>query len=457
MSKGILKYRHLYGELWKDKIENVKPATGSTESCPIMINSQYIAFPWDATGGALAVIKNSAPCKLNPAMPMILAHSMTILDQQFYPYDERYLATSSMDGNIKIWKIPEPFDQSLVDPVSVITGPKRVNLIQWSHTAQWLMASAANDESIRIWNAEKPDINMQFKVNGITENASSIDWNYNCSLIGSTWKDKKIRIADPKSLSYAVEKPGHEGPKSSKFIWLGDTNYALTTGFSKTYERQFSLWDSRNWEKPVNTTNLDNASGVLYPHYNAENGLLYIWGKGDGNIRYYEFHEGVLHFTLDYKTSDNGIGYGFLPRRLVAVEKNELDRVYKLGESKIEIVSLIAPRKSEGFQADLYPDYISNESSLDAEAWFKGSYSPPIKKSYSCNPTITKREFKDLAPSKFEQKGEEKKDSKNGSDKIINDLKTEVETLKKVIEEKNIEISTLKFELEEAKKKAKSS
>jgi hypothetical protein len=37
---------------------------------------------------------------------------------------------------------------------------------------------------------------------------------------------------------------GHQGPKTSKVVFLGDTNRLLTTGFGKQFERQVAIWDA---------------------------------------------------------------------------------------------------------------------------------------------------------------------------------------------------------------------
>jgi hypothetical protein len=36
---------------------------------------------------------------------------------------------------------------------------------------------------------------------------------------------------------------GHQGPKTSKIVFLGDTNRLLSTGFGKQFERQISIWN----------------------------------------------------------------------------------------------------------------------------------------------------------------------------------------------------------------------
>ena len=51
-----LHFRHLFGELYKNKFESISPSTSSSESCGIKGNPLYFAFSWKTNGGgALAV------------------------------------------------------------------------------------------------------------------------------------------------------------------------------------------------------------------------------------------------------------------------------------------------------------------------------------------------------------------------------------------------------------------
>jgi len=37
---------------------------------------------------------------------------------------------------------------------------------------------------------------------------------------------------------------GHQGPKTSKIVFLGDTNRLLSTGFGKQFEREIAIWNA---------------------------------------------------------------------------------------------------------------------------------------------------------------------------------------------------------------------
>ena len=90
-----------------------------------------------------------------------------------------------------------------------------------------------------------------------------MDWNLNGQFIGSTWKDKFIRITDPRTNKFCTELPGHEGGRPAKFSWLGNSNYVATLGFSKEHEREIKVWRLDMMSKPVSTTKIDSSSGVI--------------------------------------------------------------------------------------------------------------------------------------------------------------------------------------------------
>lgn len=45
---------------------------------------------------------------------------------------------------------------------------------------------------------------------------------------------------------------------------MGDLNKIVTTGFSKTSDRQIFVWDSHNLSEPLKQENVDTASGYIY-------------------------------------------------------------------------------------------------------------------------------------------------------------------------------------------------
>ena len=99
---------------------------------------------------------------------------------------------------------------------------------------------------------------------GHTEIIQSLAWNYDGSQLVTTCKDKKIRVYDARTSQPVQITNGHAGIKGARVIWLGNSPNFLTTGFSKTSDRQVYVWDSRNTQTPLKQETIDQASGMYY-------------------------------------------------------------------------------------------------------------------------------------------------------------------------------------------------
>lgn len=194
-----------------------------------------------------------------------------------------------------------------------------------------------------MWDIEK-GVEKQ-EITGHTEIIQSLAWNYNGSLLATTCRDKKLRIFDARSNQIVQEGPGHQGIKGSRVVWLGNSDRLATTGFSRMSDRQLNLWDSNDLTKPIKSEFIDTSSGVLIPHYDMDNNMLYLAGKGDGNIRYYEYDNDELYLLSEFKAIEPQRGMSFLPKRAVHVNECEVARAYKVGTTLIEPISFTVPRK----------------------------------------------------------------------------------------------------------------
>jgi len=126
----------------------------------------------------------------------------------------------------------------------------------------------------------------------------------------------------------------------------------------------------------VKTITLDQSAGVIMPFW-SDNNILFLAGKGDGNIRYYEFENDSLHALSEHKSSDPQRGMCFLPRRALSVSDCEIARAYKVAGSGIEPIAFIVPRKADNFQSDIFPPAPSDEPSVSAGEFFAGKSVAP--------------------------------------------------------------------------------
>lgn len=140
---------------------------------------------------------------------------------------------------------------------------------------------------------------------------------------------------------------GHQGVKGSRCVTMGNSTYFTSTGFSKTSERQVNVWDFKNLSAPLKELSIDNASGMLIPVFDGDTNVLYLAGKGDGNIRYYEWidDDKGLHYLAEYKSSEPQRGIGFLPKRACTINEVEVMRAFKVHTTMVEPISFKVPRK----------------------------------------------------------------------------------------------------------------
>lgn len=309
--------------------------------------------------------------------PLITGHKAAVLDIQWCPHNDDVIASASEDCTVKVWQIPEGglrlnLDESVVD---LVAHQRRVGLVVWHPTAQNILLSGGSDNKVFIWNVGEGEALVEIDFPDIPLSAS---WNWDGSRIVTSCKDKKVRVLDPRSGDLIKESFAHEGAKPIQAIYLKN-GYIFTTGFSRMSERQFALWDGKLQNQVIQE--IDTSNGVLYPFYDADTGIVYLCGKGDSIIRYFEITEEApfVHYLNAFQSNEPQRGMGYMPKRGCNVNNNEISRFYKLHQKGLaEVVSMTVPRKSELFQDDLYPDTISDTPAITAEEWIEGKDSPPI-------------------------------------------------------------------------------
>ncbi|KAL8697344.1 MAG: hypothetical protein Q9201_007169 [Fulgogasparrea decipioides] len=255
---------------------------------------------------------------------------------------------------------------------------RKVGHVLFNPAASNVLATSSGDYTVKIWDVEAGSPRLTLKHTDIVQ---SLSWSANGSLIVTTSRDKKLRIWDVRQEAPAHVSPGHPGAKNSRVTWMGEHDRVATTGFSKMSDRQLGLWDIRDPTEPVGGFQiLDSISGVCMPFWDDGTQCLYLAGKGDGNIRYFEYEHGKFEYLSEYKSADPQRGVAFLPKRGVNTHENEVTRAFKtVNDSYIEPISFIVPRRAEVFQGDIYPPVIGTKPAMSAAEWFDGAEGLPPK------------------------------------------------------------------------------
>jgi len=131
------------------------------------------------------------------------------------------------------------------------------------------------------------------------------------------------------------------------------------------------------------THKIDNTPSSPIPFWEEDNSLLYLTGKGDGNIRIFEIvdTEPYLYFLTEFKSKDPATGIAKLPRIVCNAMKCEITRFLKLTPTgQVIPVRFEVPRQNMNiFQDDLFPPTWDYKPSMTSSEWFAGQ-NKPVKK-----------------------------------------------------------------------------
>ncbi|EKM50835.1 uncharacterized protein PHACADRAFT_264349 [Phanerochaete carnosa HHB-10118-sp] len=393
------KYRHVFGQPGKKEycIENLKVTNNAWDTNFVAASGQYLSINWNASGGgAFAIlplpspftnIPSGIPSKIPDIIPLARSHTGPVLDTDWSPFNDSVVASAADDGKAMIWKVDasvfdgwgtdgwEPRD---FDPVARIdVTPRRVGQILFHPTAEHVLATATGEHTVKLWDLGSPE-SAKSILTGHGDSIQSFAFNPAGNLIVTTCRDRKIRLFDARAGGEAVRiTEGHGGVKGARVVWMGEHDRIATTGFSKMSDRQVGIWDAGSLSN-VKMTSIDQSAGVLMPFW-TDNNILFLAGKGDGNIRYYEYEgeSDTLYPLAEHKSTDPQRGMCFLPRRALNVNDCEIARAYKIAGNTVEPIAFIVPRKSDSFQADIYPPAPSSEPALTAGEFFSGKIAPP--------------------------------------------------------------------------------
>ncbi|KAL8591842.1 hypothetical protein ACOMHN_044338 [Nucella lapillus] len=378
------KFRHVYGSPFRKEqsYENVRITRNAHDSNFCAVNPSNLAVVTESSGGgSFLVLPVERTGRIDLAGPKVSGHAGAVLDIKWNPFNDNMIASGSEDCTVKLWQIPS---SGLVTPltdwwVDLHGHLRRVGYLEWHPTAENIILSAGYDYKCIVWNVEQAEpVNI---VDCHPDTIFSISWNREGSVFATTCKDKKLRTIDPRTSTVAMETLCHLGPKASKAVFV-DNAKVVTTGFSQMSQRQMSLWDLRQSKTPINAVDLDHSCGVILPYYDDDTRVIFLAGKGDGSIKYFEVSntDSCFHFLNIYQSPSPQRGFGVMPKRGCDVQRCEIFRFYKLHAAKnlVEPISMIVPRKSDGFQEDVFPPTAGTIPSLQADEWISGQNREPI-------------------------------------------------------------------------------
>ncbi|XP_048221462.1 coronin-6 isoform X3 [Perognathus longimembris pacificus] len=347
MSRRVVrqsKFRHVFGQAAKadQAYEDIRVSKVTWDSSFCAVNPKFLAIIVEAGGGgAFIVLPLAKTGRVDKNYPLVTGHTAPVLDIDWCPHNDNVIASASDDTTIMVWQIPDYTPvRNITEPIITLEGhSKRVGILSWHPTARNVLLSAGGDNVIIIWNVGTGELLLSLE-DMHPDLIHSVCWNNNGSLLATTCKDKTLRIIDPRKGQVVAN----------------------------------------NFEEPVALQEMDTSNGVLLPFYDPDSSIVYLCGKGDSSIRYFEITDEppFVHYLNTFSSKEPQRGMGFMPKRGLDVSKCEIARFYKLHERKCEPIIMTVPRKSDLFQDDLYPDTPGPEPALEADEWLSGQDAEPV-------------------------------------------------------------------------------
>ncbi|XP_049658387.1 coronin-6 isoform X2 [Accipiter gentilis] len=347
MSRRVVrqsKFRHVFGQPVKadQMYEDIRVSKVTCDSSFCAVNPKFVAIIVESGGGgAFIVLPLAKTGRVDKNHPLVTGHTAPVLDIDWCPHNDNVIASASEDTTVMVWQIPDYVPvRNITEPVVTLEGhSKRVGIISWHPTARNVLLSAGCDNLVILWNVGTGEMLLVLE-DMHTDLIYNVGWNRNGSLLVTTCKDKKVRVIDPRKQQVVAN----------------------------------------NFEEPIALQEMDTSNGVLLPFYDPDSSIVYLCGKGDSSIRYFEITDEApyVHYLNTYSSKEPQRGMGFMPKRGLDVSKCEIARFFKLHERKCEPIVMTVPRKSDLFQDDLYPDTPGPEPALEADEWLSGKDAEPI-------------------------------------------------------------------------------
>ncbi|VDK83513.1 unnamed protein product [Onchocerca ochengi] len=368
------RFRHVYSKSvrrseWYD--------TGPGHGLAVAANPKMIALAIDVpAGGVVQVAKLCRMGRGRMELGKIKDHEGAVCDVKWNPFNDNVLATGSHDATVRIWHID--------DMLRIRAHSRRVHTIEWHTTVDNAVFSASLDGRVVLWNIETDDIVYRIE----DCNAVSMSLSYNCSEFVIATKSHELSIYDARTgEKQRSTQLIHDGSMLSRVLFYGipdasNNERIITTGSSRSTRRQLAIYNSRSLDVPLTVVDIDGGSGFLMPVIDNDLNLLYIAGKGDANIRFYELLDEVpfISYLNESSGSKAHTAVCQLPKRGLNVLQCEIMRIFRVDAEQlvIEPLSFFVPRRADGFQADLYPPTRSPTPSLSFREWLAGLNREPI-------------------------------------------------------------------------------
>lgn len=110
--------------------------------------------------------------------------------------------------------------------------------------------------------------------------------------------------------------------------------------------------------------------------YDDDNGVLFLTGKGNGTIDFFEVSNSELFHLGNYKAKESGSAYADLPKRCMDVRNCEIMRILQLAPNgQVLPIKFMVPRRENQFFQDGKSLHLLKDFFLNNYWFYKKTFS----------------------------------------------------------------------------------
>ncbi|XP_025774970.1 coronin-2B [Puma concolor] len=351
------KFRNVYGKVANREhcFDGIPITKNVHDNHFCAVNARFLAIVTEsAGGGSFLVIPLEQTGRIEPNYPKVCGHQGNVLDIKWNPFIDNIIASCSEDTSRahRGARRPQPAPSL---PAEVLATVISRGGSKHAESGGCLLRSSSSQSELECGES---------------------------SCVTGALPPPNIQRPWLSSFLCPCKEANCKNHRVNRVVFLGNMKRLLTTGVSRWNTRQIALWDQEDLSMPLIEEEIDGLSGLLFPFYDADTHMLYLAGKGDGNIRYYEIstEKPFLSYLMEFRSPAPQKGLGVMPKHGLDVSACEVFRFYKLVTLKglIEPISMIVPRRSDSYQEDIYPMTPGTEPALTPDEWLGGINRDPV-------------------------------------------------------------------------------
>lgn len=401
-------------------------ATLHQDSCVLHITNRLALFPIQGPGGRLCVHPLVQKGRVPDGGKGFLSGGAGLTDfAVFAGKEEDTVVLAGDDGALRVWRVgKDGIEGPGPEPEQTIkAGMDKIAHVAFHPTAWNLVVVASNDlksPALHFFDISEGQhqLHVPLDVGQIFTFAVS----QSGSKVALSCKNSQVVVLDPRQPEKLVKGKAHDSPRSFQLAWIDDT-HLVSVGFNRGSMRKINLYEVTDSEvKTLASLTIDVSPSVLFPSYDPDTNILYVWGKGERAIQAFEIQPGAQEPIAKlpaFTGSAPQLAVAFFPKSACDVRKVEIGRALRLTAKTLEDVTFTIPRnKPQFFQDDIYVDTLDPTPVTLAEQWINGDDTAPKKLSLRPEgmellseapaPTVVKKKFVPAAQVMSEEEKKQK-------------------------------------------------